>query len=414
MTTKKNKPSLVALAKQLDTKKRPVPAPTREVKASDRAFIESTLRAKPAPITSSRSTDEKRAPTTSRAKAAPSTTSRETVESSLRSKTAPATTSRATVESSLRGKTTPGTTRQVRVENSLREKAAPSTTSRETVESSPRGKGAPTTTGGTTAQRTSRATTSSGRATIGSALRSSSPGAPVPPARPMPPRPVEVPQARMSSLPARSTTPAAPAPALFSNRTAALTSLQRSPAPAPAKVPVAHKPSGSPPPRGEVRRQYPRAEIHVRTKLSLADDPSRSFEASLPTVNLSVGGMFLESSFFLKLGTKLLIQLDLPQRGRPVKVKGEVVRVESNTSGSSGFALRFTEYLEGSQVILATHFLSPVLREFLVQYAKEHRFDASAEYLAHTADVLAAWELKKAELGGDVWDLFSSNRQSRA
>lgn len=389
-TRKKNKPSLVALAKQLDTKKR-VPTPARDVKAADRAFIESTLRAKPAPTTTSRATIE----SSLRGKPAPSTSSRATDE-----KRAPTTTSRAAIESSLRGAPAPITSSR-----STDEKRAP-TTSRAPVESSLRANAAPTT--------TSRTTTSSGRATIESALRSSTPASLVPPARPMAPRPADVPEARMSSLPARSTTPAAPAPALFSNRTAALTSLQRSPAPAPAKVPVAQKPSGSPPPRGEVRRQYPRAEIHVRTKLSLADDPSRSFEASLPTVNLSVGGLFLESSFFLKLGTKLLIQLDLPQRGRPVKVKGEVVRVESNTSGSSGFALRFTEYLDGSQVILATHFLSPVLREFLVQYAKEHRFDASAEYLAHTADVLAAWELKKAELGGDVWDLFSSNPQSRA
>lgn len=191
------------------------------------------------------------------------------------------------------------------------------------------------------------------------------------------------------------------------NRTAALSSLAKAPSPMPGKVPVATKPT-SKPPQGEIRRQYPRADIHVSARLSLADDPSRSFEASLPTVNLSVGGMFLESSFFLKLGTRLLIQLDLPQKGRSVKVKGEVVRVESGSKGASGFALRFTEYLDGSQVTLATHFLSPVLREFLSQYAKEHRFDASAEYLAHTADVLAAWELKKAELGGDVWDLFSA------
>ena len=89
-------------------------------------------------------------------------------------------------------------------------------------------------------------------------------------------------------------------------------------------------------------------------------------------------------------------------------MKGAVVRVETAGKGPSGFALRFNEYLDGSQVILATHFLSPVLREFLSQYAKEHRFDASPQYLAHTADVLAAWELKKAELGGDVWDLFST------
>lgn len=190
--------------------------------------------------------------------------------------------------------------------------------------------------------------------------------------------------------------------------------MQRSPSPVPAKVPFANKPGLNPAitkttsAPADARRAYPRAPIHVRAHLSIADDPTRFFEATLSTLNLSVGGMFLESSFFLKIGTKLHVTLQLPQKGREVKVKAEVVRVESNVHGASGFALRFTEYLDGSQVTLATHFLSPVLREFLSQYAKEHRFAASAEYLAHTADVLAAWELKKAELGGDVWDLFSS------
>lgn len=213
-------------------------------------------------------------------------------------------------------------------------------------------------------------------------------------------------EARLSALP-----PVAPKLATLS-RGPALASMQRSPSPAPAKVPVAKVPVALKPAAGgalpaDARRQYPRADIQVRAHLSLADDPSRYFEAALPTLNLSVGGMFLESSFFLKIGTRLHVTLQLPQKGREVKVKAEVVRVESNVHGASGFALRFTEYLEGSQVTLATHFLSPVLREFLSQYAKEHRFEASAEYLAHTADVLAAWELKKAELGGDVWDLFA-------
>ena len=210
-------------------------------------------------------------------------------------------------------------------------------------------------------------------------------------------------EARLSALP-----PVAPKLATLS-RGPALASMQRSPSPAPAKVPVATRPTAGGALPADARRQYPRADIQVRAHLSLADDPSRYFEAALPTLNLSVGGMFLESSFFLKLGTRLHVTLQLPQKGREVKVKAEVVRVESNVTGASGFALRFTEYLEGSQVTLATHFLSPVLREFLSSYAKEHRFQASAEYLAHTADVLAAWELKKAELGGDVWDLFAGH-----
>ena len=221
------------------------------------------------------------------------------------------------------------------------------------------------------------------------------------------------PRAAVVVAPPRPAVVVAPRPAPVSStslsRASALASMQRSPSPAPARVPTASatKPAVVP---GDARRQYPRAEIHVRAHLSLADDPSRYFEAALPTVNLSVGGMFLESSFFLKIGTRLLVTLQLPQKGREVKVKAEVVRVESNVLGASGFAVRFTEYLDGSQVTLATHFLSPVLREFLAQYAKEHRFQASAEYLAHTADVLAAWELKKAELGGDVWDLFSAQK----
>lgn len=185
-------------------------------------------------------------------------------------------------------------------------------------------------------------------------------------------------------------------------RAAALSSLQRTPA-----APAARTPTVTKAPAADSRRRYPRASIAVGARLSLADDPSRVFEATLPTVNISVGGLFLESSFFLKMGTKLLVELRLPPKGRVVNVKAEVVRVDSNVDGQSGFALRFTEYLDGSEVILATHFLSPVLKEFLTAYAKQHRFEANAEYIAHTADVLAAWELKKAELGGDVWSLTS-------
>ena len=181
----------------------------------------------------------------------------------------------------------------------------------------------------------------------------------------------------------------------------ALAGLAKGPSVGPGRTP---SPSGTPP-LADSRRRYPRAELHVKARLSLADDPTRVFEAALPTVNISVGGLFLQSSYFLKPGTKLLVQLALPPKGREVTVKGEVVRVDTSADGPSGFALRFTEYVDGSEVVLATHFLSPVLREFIAEYAKQHRFEASPEYLAHTADVLAAWELKKAELGADVWQL---------
>jgi hypothetical protein len=159
----------------------------------------------------------------------------------------------------------------------------------------------------------------------------------------------------------------------------------------------------------EHRRQYPRAELQVKARLSLADDPSHHFEASLPTSNVSVGGLFLSSTFFLKLSTRLEVRLSLPPHGREVHVKAQVVRVDPKDEKSPGFALRFTDYLDGSEVVLATHFLSPVLRDFISQYAKGNGFKPTPEYLSHTADVLAAWELRRAALGGDVWVVPGEN-----
>ena len=171
-----------------------------------------------------------------------------------------------------------------------------------------------------------------------------------------------------------------------------------------SRGPIAERRNG-PDATGKDARKYPRAELHVKAKLALANDRTRTFEASLPTSNISVGGMFLESTFFLKMGTMLDVMLELPPHGRTVHARGQVVRIESiSPGGHSGFALRFTEYLDGSEVVLATYFLAPVLREFIQMYAKQHKLHATPEYVNRTADILAAWELRKAELGADVWE----------
>jgi len=173
---------------------------------------------------------------------------------------------------------------------------------------------------------------------------------------------------------------------------------------------------GGPDATGKDARKYPRADLAVKAKLTLAGDRSKSFEATLPTGNISVGGLFLESTFFLKLGTRLDVELELPPHQRHVKARAQVVRVETfstDPSGRTGFALRFMEYLEGSEVVLATHFLAPVLREFIQEYAKQHRMRASDDYVNQTADVLAAWELRKAELGADVWEFKPQKKGDR-
>lgn len=161
------------------------------------------------------------------------------------------------------------------------------------------------------------------------------------------------------------------------------------------------------PPLPDARRRFPRADLRVKAKLSISGDRKRQFEATLPTANISVGGIFFESTFFLKLGMALEVALELPPQGRLVRARGTVVRIETmqpGGRGKSGFAIRFSEYLDGSEVALANYFLAPVLREFIQKYAKKHRFEPKPEYVAHMADLLAAWELSKADgAAGAAW-----------
>lgn len=152
------------------------------------------------------------------------------------------------------------------------------------------------------------------------------------------------------------------------------------------------------------RRRYPRAELRVKARLFVGGDKKRQFEAVLSTSNVSVGGLFVESTFTLKLGLPLEVELRLPPDDRLVRVRGRVVRVEQGAKAPGGFAIKFEEYYEDSEVALAHHFLSPVLKEFLAGYVKARRLQPSAEYLAHAADMLAAWELTKSKLDdGASW-----------
>ena len=152
------------------------------------------------------------------------------------------------------------------------------------------------------------------------------------------------------------------------------------------------------------RRRYPRADLKAKARLSSVGGGSH-FEAVLPTRNISVGGIFFESTFFLKVGQRLEVELTLPPDKRPVRARGQVIRVEHLNAGgksSSGFAVRFDEYLEQSDVVLANYFLAPMLRAFIQDYAKKNRIRASEDYLIQAVDLLAAWELSKGD-AADLW-----------
>ena len=144
------------------------------------------------------------------------------------------------------------------------------------------------------------------------------------------------------------------------------------------------------------RRQFPRTDLKLKAKLVAVRNGAVCFEATLPTRNISVGGVFFESTFFLKLGEELEVRLLLPSQREPVRARGRVVRVETLDEAHAGFALRFEEYLGGSELILAEHFLAPVLRGFVERYIERRGARVSPEEQKRMMGLLAAWELERA------------------
>jgi hypothetical protein len=155
------------------------------------------------------------------------------------------------------------------------------------------------------------------------------------------------------------------------------------------------------------RRRFPRAGVSVKVHLTVGNGPNRSFDAMLPSRDLSVSGVFFESTFFLKIGQTVDVSFRLPPQNRQVRARGRVVRVETMEAGPkprTGFAVKFEEYYDSSDVVLANYFLAPALREFITSYASRSRLRLSDDTLGMVVDVMSAWELEKLNEPADqLW-----------
>lgn len=166
-------------------------------------------------------------------------------------------------------------------------------------------------------------------------------------------------------------------------------------------------------PPGAEHRQFPRALMDVPFRLWIGEGDDRSFSASLKSSNISVSGAFLESTFFLPIGSELQTSFELEPGEEPVLARAEIVRQESPDAqgrGRSGFALRFIEFFSQSEVTLAKLFLGDRLRAFAETYLSSKRARALNNEFDRCVDALAAWELQKVTSTSDAWDLSPNVR----
>ncbi|HYH98437.1 PilZ domain-containing protein [Hyalangium sp.] len=168
----------------------------------------------------------------------------------------------------------------------------------------------------------------------------------------------------------------------------------------PVSAPVIERQSGNEP----EHRHFPRALLATRFELWREEGGRRSFSATLMSQNVSVSGAFLESTFFMPMGTQLQVRFSLDEGAEAVQARAEIIREErSGTGGRSGFGIRFVEFSGQTEVSLARLFLGMRLRDFAEEYLQSRRARSLPNELERVVDVLAAWELLKASSPSDPW-----------
>ena len=155
--------------------------------------------------------------------------------------------------------------------------------------------------------------------------------------------------------------------------------------------------------KGSERRIFPRKSARVKVRLEAVGSRGSAFEAYLPAFDVSIGGIFLKSEFFVKLGTELLVAFDLPDVAEPVRVKGVVVREQRGLAylrgGQSGFAIEFSEYPGDTRQILASFFLAPEVRAFVKKYKRRIRHRQIRDETERLVDLVVGWEMDQLEKG---------------
>jgi PilZ domain len=152
-------------------------------------------------------------------------------------------------------------------------------------------------------------------------------------------------------------------------------------------------------------RHFPRARLATSFELWIDEQGARRFTATLRSVHVSMGGAFLESTFFLPMDTQLRVRFSLEERAAPVEARARIVREQRprREDDPSGFGIRFEEFYGQTEVSLARLFLDMRLRTFAEEYLRSTRARGLPNELERVVDALAAWELLKANNPTDTW-----------
>jgi hypothetical protein len=149
----------------------------------------------------------------------------------------------------------------------------------------------------------------------------------------------------------------------------------------------------------EIRR-YERIDIELPCRLFIPGDDGPRFEAHCTSLNLGLGGVFVSSSFLLRSGLELFVELGLP--GGALAVRARVVHVvpHDDPGFSTGMGIAFEDVDSAGRETLLRFFAPAHYAAFHGAFADEFPHLGERLPLRDVALVLNLWEEWKIRAEG--------------
>jgi hypothetical protein len=153
----------------------------------------------------------------------------------------------------------------------------------------------------------------------------------------------------------------------------------------------------------EQKRRYERIDIELPCRLFMPADDKKGglrFEAFATTRNLGLGGVFVESTFLLKAGLTLMIELRLPREALAIPCRiAHTIQLE-HRDFASGMGVEFLDVDAHGRETLLRYFTPERYDEFYVSMTEEFPHLSKELERQDVSLVLNLWEEWKVRKEG--------------
>jgi Tfp pilus assembly protein PilZ len=139
-------------------------------------------------------------------------------------------------------------------------------------------------------------------------------------------------------------------------------------------------------------RRYERIDIELRCRLYVPGDDALRFEAFSTSRNLGLGGIFVSSSFLLRKGLELFVELALPDG--PLSVRSRVAHVveHDHPELDTGMGIEFLDVDAHGRETLLRYFTPRRYETFYAAFMEEFPHLKKSVPLPDVSLVLNLWE----------------------